>query len=107
MEKILLTVKRKICLPQVEKICLPRKEKTVYLTGKILLDIQRKEKTVYLTGKILLDIQTPESSRLIEEDGRQFVLSGKRDQCCPALESHFLQDKEIGCRMQYPGNDPE
>ena len=41
MEKILLTVKRKICLPQVEKICLPRKEKTVYLTGKILLDIQK------------------------------------------------------------------
>jgi len=40
MEKNLLTVKRKICLPQVEKICLPRKEKTVYLTGKILLDIQ-------------------------------------------------------------------
>ena len=51
--------------------------------------------------------RAPESSRLIEEDGRQFVLSGKRDQCCPALESHFLQDKEIGCRMQYPGNDPE
>jgi hypothetical protein len=41
MEKNLLTVKRKICLPQVEKICLPRKEKTVYLTGKILLDIQK------------------------------------------------------------------
>jgi len=40
MEKNLLTVKRKNCLPQVEKICLPRKEKTVYLTGKILLDIQ-------------------------------------------------------------------
>jgi hypothetical protein len=41
MEKNLLTVKRKICLPQVGKICLPRKEKTVYLTGKILLDIQK------------------------------------------------------------------
>ena len=46
MEKNLLTVKRKICLPQVEKICLPRKEKSVYLTGKILLDIQILSKDV-------------------------------------------------------------
>ena len=66
MEKNLLTVKRKICLPQVEKICLPRKEKSVYLTGKILLDIQspallgffRAEAIYFTHGSVMIRIQS-------------------------------------------------